>query len=347
MPAGPMDANPMPANPILVEVSRGSMVESRHRGAVAVADAAGTLVFALGAIGKPVYPRSAIKPLQALALVETGAADAFGLGPEEVALACASHSGEPRHVAGVEKWLAKIGCSPDDLECGPQAPTNEAVLRDMMRSGRSPSPLQNNCSGKHAGFLSVARHLGEPTKGYIGFDHAVQKLLRSILAAMFGTELENAPRGIDGCGIPVLAVPLVKIATAMARMADPAVLPATRRKAALRIRASMAANPRLVGGTNRFSTRIMTETGENALIKGGAEGVYCGILPAAGVGIAVKIDDGAGRAAEVVMGGLLRRFGALDLTQAEKLAGALEPAVRNWAGHEVGRIYPAESLLMR
>ena len=343
--AGPMDANPISANPILVEVSRGTMVESRHRGAVAVADASGAAVFALGAADAPVYPRSAIKPLQALALVETGAADAFRLGPEEIALACASHSGEPRHVAGVERWLAQIGLGPDDLECGPQAPTNEAALREMTRSGRSPSPLQNNCSGKHAGFLTVARHLGEPTKGYIGFDHPVQKLLRSILAAMFETELETAPRGIDGCGIPVLAVPLVKIAAAMARMADPAALPAARRDAALRIRAAMAANPILVGGTNRFSTRIMTETRENALVKGGAEGVYCGILPAAGLGIAVKIDDGAGRAGEVAMGSLLRRFGGLDEAQAKKLADALEPPLRNWVGREVGQIYPAEALL--
>lgn len=339
-----MSAKANVANPVLVEVTRGNTVESRHRGAVAVVDAEQTPALMLGAVDAPVFPRSAIKPLQALALVETGAADAFGLGAEEIALACASHSGEPRHVAGVEKWLTKIGCTAKDLECGPQAPTNEAALREMVRAGRVPTPLQNNCSGKHAGFLTVARHMGFPTKGYIGFEHPVQKLLRSILAAIFGVGLEDAPRGVDGCGIPVLAVPLVAIAAAMARMANPAVLPDGRRKAAERIRAAMAANPFLVGGTNRFSTRIMTEAGEAALVKGGAEGVYCAMLPRACLGIALKIEDGAGRAAEVAMGGLLCRFGGLNAAQAEKLAEALEPPVRNWAGLEVGHIRPAEIL---
>lgn len=335
---------PIPANPVLVEVTRGAMVESRHRGAVAVVDAAGTPVFALGAIDAAVYPRSAIKPLQALALVESGAADAFKLGPEEIALACASHSGEPRHVAGVERWLGKIGCTAADLECGPQAPTDEEAFRALVRAGCPPTPLHNNCSGKHAGFLTVARHRGEPTKGYIGFDHPVQKLLRSILAAIIGADLAVAPRGIDGCGIPVLAVPLIKIAAAMARMAVPDSLPAQRRDAARRIRAAMAAHPFLAGGTRRFGTRVMTETGEKALVKGGAEGVYCAILPDAGLGIALKIDDGAGRAAEVAMASLLCRFGGLGRAQAIRLADAIEPTVRNWAGREVGRIRPAQTL---
>jgi L-asparaginase II len=333
------------ANPILVEVTRGAMVESRHRGAVAVADAAGTAVLALGAIEAPVYPRSAIKPLQALALVESGAADAFGLGAEEIALACASHSGEPRHVAAVETWLHKIGCGVSDLECGAQLPTNENALRELLRQGRAPTVVHNNCSGKHAGFLTVARHMGNPIKGYIGFDHPVQQLLRAIISEICGADLEHAPRGIDGCGIPVLAVPLVRIAAGMARMAAPENLPGRRREAAKRIRAAMAAHPFLVGGTGRFGTAVMEAAGEQALVKGGAEGVYCAMLPTAGLGIALKIDDGAGRAAEVAMGSLLRRFKALDDARATRLAARLEPAIVNWAGREVGRIRPAESLL--
>jgi len=333
------------ANPVLVEVTRGAMVESRHRGAVAVVDAAGDVVLVRGAVEAPVYARSAVKPLQALALVETGALDAFGLGDEEIALACASHSGEPRHVERVEHWLHKIGCAPADLECGPQPPTDPAALRRLWRQGGEPSALHNNCSGKHAGFLTVARHMGKPTKGYIGFGHPVQRLVRGILADMSGTELEDVPRGIDGCGIPVVAIPLVRIAVAMARMAAPADLPAERREAALRIRAAMAAHPFLVGGTNRFSTAIMEAAGARAVVKGGAEGVYGAMLPEAGLGIALKIDDGAGRAAEVAMGSLLCRLKAIDPAHAAHLADRLEPAVLNWAGREVGRIQPADSLI--
>jgi len=333
------------ANPVLAEVTRGDMVESRHRGSVAVADAAGTVLFALGSSDAPVYPRSAIKPLQALALVESGAADAFGLSAEEIALACASHSGEPRHVAGVEAWLRKIGCGPEDLECGPQPPTNEEALRALLAQGRTPAAIHNNCSGKHSGFLTVARHFGWPIKGYIGFDHPVQQLVRRIVSEIAGVETGAAPRGIDGCGIPVLAMPLSNIAMAMARLASPQGLPAARREAALRIRAGMAAHPFLVGGTKRFGTTVMEAAGGRTLVKGGAEGVYCAMLPASGLGIALKIDDGAGRAAEVAIGYLLRRFKALDDAVAGQLEEKLEPAIRNWAGREVGRIRPAGALL--
>ena len=188
-------------NPVLVEVTRGEMVESRHRGSVAVVDHEGRTVLSLGSIEAPIYPRSAIKPLQALALVETGAAEAFGLSDAEIALACASHDGEPRHVSTVEAWLARIGCSTGDLECGPQLPSHEASAATLIRTGREPGPEHNNCSGKHSGFLSVARQLGAPTRGYIDLEHPVQQTVLGILEQMTGLDLGDAPRGIDGCGI--------------------------------------------------------------------------------------------------------------------------------------------------
>jgi L-asparaginase II len=335
-------APPVEAHPVLVEITRGAMVESRHRGAVAVVDAAAGLVLAAGDVERPIYARSGVKPIQALALVETGAADAFGLGEQEIALACASHGGETAHVEQVAAWLGRLGCGVEDLECGPHPPLDEAAARELYRAGAAPSALHNNCSGKHAGFLTVARHLGEPTKGYIRADHPVQRLVLGILAEMSGQDLSAAPHGIDGCGIPVVGLALARIALTMARLADAQGLPERRRRAAHRIRRAMAAEPYLAAGTGRFCTAVMEVTGERALVKDGAEGVFCGALPEAGLGIALKVDDGAGRAAGVVMGRLLRHFGALKANEAAGLADVLEPPLRNWAGLEIGRVRPAE-----
>src|SRR5579864_5963971 len=166
--------------PVLVEVIRGASVESRHRGVVAIADAAGKIVRSLGDVDRLVYPRSSLKPIQALPLVETGAADGFALGHEELALACASHRGEPMHVERVAAWLAKVGLGAADLECGAHPPRDEPTYHAMLRAGATPSPLHNNCSGKHAGFLTTARWLGEPTRGYIERDHPVQQRIARI-----------------------------------------------------------------------------------------------------------------------------------------------------------------------
>ncbi len=217
-------------------------------------------------------------------------------------------------------------------------------MRALLGGGRSPSAVHNNCSGKHAGFLSVARHLGHATKDYIRYEHPVQQLVLGILEQMTGLELGGAPRGIDGCGIPAIAMPLRNIALAMARLADPGDQPDARRDACARVRAAMAAEPYMVAGADRFCTRIMEVTGEAALIKTGAEGVYCGALPGLGLGIAVKLDDGARRAAELVMGALLRRLGILDQANSAPIRDALEPAVKSRAGEMVGVIRPGPGL---
>ncbi len=191
--------------PVLVELVRGDLVESRHRGAFAVVDAAGKMVASAGDIERPVYARSAVKPLQALPLVESGAADRFGLGVEELALACASHAGTPLHVAKVASFLARAGLAAADLECGGHLPTDLASAQALIRAGEAPSPLHNNCSGKHAGFLATARHLGEAIRGYIEFDHPVQQRVLAAMGGMTGLDLTRAPRGRDGCGIPTIA----------------------------------------------------------------------------------------------------------------------------------------------
>ncbi|MEX2631427.1 MAG: asparaginase [Tistlia sp.] len=330
------------ASPVLVEVTRGTLVESRHRGAFAVCDAEGRILHQAGDPERLVYPRSAIKPLQALALVESGAADAFGCTPAELALACASHDGEPLHSEAVTAWLGRLGLSPADLECGSHLPYNEAAAHALIRAGKAPGPEHNNCSGKHAGFLCVARQLGAPLEGYIDFGHPVQQTLLGILEQMGGLDLREAPRGIDGCGIPQYAMPLGNLALAMARLADPAGQPERRQAACLRIRAAMAAEPAMVAGERRFCTRIIRSTNGRALVKTGAEGVYGAALPERGLGIALKIEDGAGRAAEVVMGRLLRRLGLISEAEAEALQPILRPSIRNRVGRIVGEIRAAE-----
>jgi L-asparaginase II len=327
--------------PILVEVLRGEMVESRHCGAYAVVDAAGGVVLAQGDIEHPVYPRSAIKPLQALPLIETGAADRFGLGVKEIALACASHNGTAPVVAGVEAWLARIGLGPGDLECGVDPPIDQAAAQALIRAGQPFSALHNNCSGKHAGFLTTARHLGEPTRGYIAWDHPVQQRILGVLEQMSGLDLSAAPRGIDGCGIPVIGMPLGNLALAMARLGDPVDLPEHRAVATRRVREAMAAEPYFVAGSGRFCSTLMAVTGAAVTVKTGAEGVFAAALPTLGLGIALKVDDGASRASEVALAGLLRHLGLLSPAQQEALGPLLSPSVLNRAGRETGRIRPA------
>jgi L-asparaginase II len=325
------------ANPVLVEATRGAMVESRHRGAFAAIDVEGRVIAQAGDFERPVYARSAIKPLQAIPLVESGAAEAFGLSDAEIALACASHRGEARHVETVTAWLTRIGCSVADLECGVHLPSNPKATAELLGAGGTAGAAHNNCSGKHSGFLTLARHLGLPTKGYIRLEHGVQQRALGVLESMTGLDLGAAPRGADGCGIPVIAVPLGNLALAMARLADPADQPEPRQAACARIRAAMTAEPFMISGTGQFCTRVISETNGRALVKTGAEGVFCAALPGAlpeqGLGIALKIDDGAGRAAEVAMAGLLARFALLDAGH-ELLA----PRLHNRAGTEVGEL---------
>jgi L-asparaginase II len=327
-----------PANPTLIEVTRGEMVESRHRVAVAVVDAQGKLVESWGDIERPIYGRSAVKPLQALPLLETGAADNFGLGEPEIALACASHNGEPLHTDRVRRWLARIGCEISDLECGAHLPLHEPTMLQLIANGGDLTAIYNNCSGKHSGFLTTARHEGEPTRGYVRYEHPVQQRVTRAMSEMTGLDLSRAPRGIDGCGIPVLGLPLRAMALGLARMADPRKLSADRANACKRILQSVMAWPMLVGGTGRFGSTLMATLKGRFLLKGGAEGVYAGILPSLGLGVAIKADDGAGRAAETAMAQTLRRLKLISAAETKMLADLLTPPVLNRALLEVGRI---------
>src|SRR6516165_11115670 len=280
------------ANPVLVEVIRGSLVETRHRGAIAVSDAEGKTVFAIGDVASAIFPRSAVKALQALPLIVEGAAECFGLSDEELVLACASHSGEAAHVAGVARMLAKAGLDPSVLRCGAHWPVAQAAAAAVARSG-APSPLHNNCSGKHAGFLCVARALGVDHADYWRSEHPVQRLVRSVLEDFTGAALGEACCAIDGCSVPTWAVPLRNLAHGFAKFGAGRSMSGERARAAARLRQACANNPWYVAGTDRFCTEIMQLFGERVFVKTGAEGVYCATLPQQGLGIAIKCDDGS------------------------------------------------------
>ncbi len=323
------------ANPILVELTRGGWVESRHRGSIAIADASGRLVWSAGEVDRPVFGRSALKMLQALPLVETGAADAFEVSPEELALACASHSGQPLHVTAVAAWLARIGCDESFLACGPHAPVNEAAARALALEGRPPSRLHNNCSGKHTGFLTLARHLGVDPKGYERPDHPVQRQALAAIAEMCGLKPASMPVAIDGCTAPAVATPLRALATAMARIADPSGLSPARAAAARRLYAAARAHPLQVAGVGRACTAIIEAAVGAASVKTGAEGAYVAVLGRLGLGVALKIDDGAGRAAETVIAALLASLGAVDLEH-PAIAALTHAKVTDTTGRVVG-----------
>jgi L-asparaginase II len=330
-------------NPLLVEVVRGGRVESCHRGVVAVVDSKGRRMFALGDAARPVYPRSAAKPLQALVLIESGAADHFGLGQEELAIACASHGGEEGHVATVTRMLALAGLDPSALKCGAHWPLHPASAQALARFGRVATPLHNNCSGKHAGFLCAAYALGADRGTYVEPSHPVQRAVKAALEELARISIPAHACAVDGCSVPTWSMPLEAVAGAFARFGSGKGLNARRAAAARRLWEACTQNPWHVAGTGRFCTEIMSRFGARLLVKSGAEGICCAALPEQGLGIAVKCDDGAGRAAEIMMAATLARFLPTDTDRAG-LAEFIRRPLRNWNGIAVGEIRSTEIL---
>lgn len=331
-------------NPVLVEVTRGPLVESRHRGMVAVVDGDGAVVMSHGDIDAPVFPRSAVKAMQALALVETGAADRYGFGDKELALACASHSGEPEHAALAGAMVAKAGLSEADFECGSHWSFQQPVLIDQVRTIPRPNQLHNNCSGKHAGFICLSCHAGIDHHGYVGYGHFVQSTIRDAMADLTGDPLGEDTCGTDGCSIPTYASPLKKIAHGFARMATGAGLGRERTAAAKRLFAACMNEPFYVAGTGRACTELMQLAPGRIFVKTGAEGVFCGALPELGLGIALKCEDGATRAAEAMVAAVLAKLLAGDAGLSAKLRARADHAMTNWNGIEVGRVRAAGAL---
>lgn len=330
------------SNPILVEALRGGIVESRHGGAVAVVDADGGEVLTLGDVQRPVYPRSAIKALQALPLVESGAADRYGLTPQELALACASHGGEPGHVATATSMLAKANLDVSALRCGAHWPIHQASAHALARSGGVAGAVHNNCSGKHAGFLCTTCALDADCARYVEPSHPVQREVRAVLESLSGTALSAGACAIDGCSVPTWALPLSALALAFARFGSGAHVLPERARVAARLRAAVAAHPWHAAGTGRFCTEVMQALGARVFVKTGAEGMFCAALPEQGLGIAVKCDDGAGRAAEVMMAATVARFLTASTDRAA-LDRYLRPVLHNWNGIAVGSLRLADA----
>jgi len=336
-------------NPVLVEALRGDTVESAHRGALAVFDADGACVASLGDIERPIFGRSAVKVLQALPLVASGAADRFGLSDTELALACASHNGEAEHVSTAAGMLAKAGLDASALECGAHWPYREAFQRQMAQRGETPTALHNNCSGKHSGFVCLGCLLASQhgdggdarsfLRGYVRPEHPVMREVTQALQATTGWDMAQAPRGIDGCSIPTYGIPLRHLALAFARVATGVGLSPGHALAARRLRQAVARAPFMVAGTDRFDTRVMQRLGERVFCKVGAEGVYCAALPGRGLGVAIKIDDGNNaRAAEVVMAAMIEAHVDLDDADSQFMRGFSDVCLKNWNGIEVGRL---------
>jgi len=331
-----MKAREFPQNPVLVRVRRGGRTESQHRGAlVAVRD--GRVVAARGDAEFPVFVRSAAKPLQVLPLLESGAADRFGVTEEEIALACASHDGSDDHARVARSLLDRGGFTEADLRCGSHPSLDPEVASSLDAAGVRPSPLRNNCSGKHAAFLLLARHLGEPKERYLDPDGASQRAVREAVAAACGLRGDDLPLATDGCSAPTFAIPLRALAGAYAALTTPDE-PVARGEASARVCGAIRAHPTTFAGERRFDTRLQRATGGRLLSKVGAEGVHAVGVVGGGTGVALKIDDGTGRARAPVLLALLRALGLLSDEELGSLGPSADTVLRNHAGLPVGEV---------
>ncbi len=317
-------------NPILAELVRNNWVENRHRGAFCVVNDEGEVLVSAGDFERAIFPRSAIKSLQALALFKSGAIEKFGFDDKAIAMSCASHLAEPGHVSQVTSNLEKIGCTEADFECGIHPPSDKVARNNLRQSGDEPSAVHNNCSGKHSGMLAVSRALGEPVKGYIDLDHPVQKLVRASIEELIGEPLSTKRCGLDGCSIPTWATSMKSIAFGFARAATGRGLQADTAKASKRIISACTANPFLVGGTGEFDTDAMSVFEGTLMSKGGAEGVRCGSIPHLKIGFALKCDDGNMLASEVMVAKLLQDIAQPDEAQLAFLQKRQQKILKNW-----------------
>ena len=325
-------------NPVTVEVTRGNLTESRHRGMAVVVDGDGAIVFSAGDIEGGVFPRSACKAMQALPLMESGAADAFGFGDKELALACSSHSGEDAHAELAASMLARAGRDESALECGAHWSSDQKNIIHQAKTLDKPSALHNNCSGKHSGFICACCHTGTDVEGYVGYDHPLQQEIRGTMESLTGAAIGQDNCGVDGCSIPTYAIPLKSLAHGFAKMATGQGLETIRAKASRRLIDACMAQPFYVAGTGRACTRLMEIAPGQIFAKTGAEGVFVAALPQQGIAMAVKCEDGATRAAEAMIAALLARYFEEGSTEQQTLLGMANRSMKNWNGIHVGDV---------
>ena len=325
------------AEPMHVSVTRGGAEESCHLVDVALCDADGTVLIGLGEVERLVFPRSAMKPLQALALAEkmTGLDPGLRLTPSELSLICASHNGQTEHVAAAAGLLARFGLSPDLLSCGPQWSGDQPTMVEQVRAITTPDRIHNNCSGKHAGMLVLGSLMGADPQGYADLAHPVQQAILGMLEFMTGIDITQFPSGIDGCGAPALSAPLGNWARGFALFAGGGDLPDGRHAACLRLRDGIAAAPHLIAGDRRMCSAVAASLGMNITAKIGAEGVYAAAFHDFGLGLMLKARDGNSRAANAGLGAVIHALG-YDLP--ETVMSYASPRLQNWAGQDVGTV---------
>lgn len=328
----------------LAEVTRGGEVESVHAGAVAVVNASGEVIFSVGNPHFPTFTRSTIKPFQALPFLCEGGPAHFGFGSREIALMCASHSGEPMHVATVQGMLAKAGCDEHHLRCGCHEPIYRALADRHASDGECFNQLHNNCSGKHAGFLAYCVQHGHPLDSYLDPDHPLQQSIRQRLAEVAGISQSDLKIGIDGCSAPNYALPLSRLAFAYARLAQGEKAP-VHGESLGKLFGAMTAHPELVSGTGRIDLALMQTMPGDWVAKGGAEGVQVIGIRSAGLGIAIKIADGASRGLPPATISVLQQLGLLGPAASPLLHDWLCPAIRNLKDIQTGEIRPVVKLL--
>ncbi len=326
------------SNPTLIEVTRGPLVESVHTGSIAIVSATSGVLLTLGNTNRPVYPRSAIKALQALPLIESGAAAHYGFGDAEVALACASHTGTRRHTDVAAAMLNAVGLAESDLGCGKHPPLGAKAAKDLWRSGSEPSQLHNNCSGKHAGMLATARHLDIPLEGYWQPSHPMQRQVLEILCEISEADLGPEVMGFDGCSLPNWAMPLETMASVFAKLVSGTGVDKRHAKAFQHLMRACWAEPELVAGAGRADSVVMARLPGRVFMKTGAEGVYCGGFPELGIGFALKIDDGATRASAGTAMTIVEHF------YSEATGLMHRDILKSWTGIEVGTIRTAPAL---
>lgn len=329
----------------LVELTRGRIVESIHRGDLAVVDSSGKLLYSVGSPREKVaFIRSSSKPVQAVPVVESGAIDRFQLTEKELAVFCASHNAEEIHVETVLGILQKIGLSESALQCGRHLPLDKNASAALLQAGKEPTEVHCNCSGKHSGMLTFAQQMGWDVSNYTDLEHPVQQAMLRSMSVFAGMRPEEIEIGVDGCGVPVFGLPVYNMALAWARLADPSGLPTSTQQAVTRIRSAMTAWPQLVAGTGRLCTALMTQLNGRVIAKSGAEGVYCSAILGKGIGIAVKIEDGNGRANGPVVVETLRQLGVLTEEDLQQLQSFHQPTLYNHRHDVIGRSLPAFTL---
>ena len=325
----------------LAEVWRGGVLESVHRGHAVICDENGGIVEAWGNPETLVYPRSSAKFVQALALVESGAADAFGLRKDQIALACASHIGASYHTDRVQAWISDLGLSDAAFRCGPQMPTDEEASRGLIKTDTSPCQYHNNCSGKHSGFLTLGMHLRAGPE-YVDIDHPVQIAVKEAFEEVTG--VDSPGWGIDGCSAPNHQTTVRAMAHAMAKFATAGARSGARDQAMVRIFDAVTTHPELVSGNDKPCTELMRACGGQVAIKGGAEAFYVASIPSKRMGVALKVADGSSRGSEVAIAALLVRLGVLD-PKHPVAARYLNAPITNWRGIVTGELRAAAALI--